>query len=177
VVSVGALGTAVGLAAHGTPEEGTDVLTVPARVTQSSSLHGAGVSADGPAEWISDTVHTVDCTGTKACEGETIDCPPGLPCHIICDGLDACDDGVFNCPPGFPCTLSCEGKDACGDSNLNCDETAPCNIECGTDDAACEGATVNCGAGPCVATCNGSQAPTMKNCDKSSRCVRCGNEP
>ena len=86
------------------------------------------------------SVFTIDCTGTKACEGEVHDCPPGQPCLIICDGLDACDDGIFNCPAGFPCTVTCEEKDACGDSTLNCSGDAPCTMECGTHYAACEGA-------------------------------------
>lgn len=119
------------------------------------------------------SVHTIDCTGTKACEAQTHDCPPGQPCHIICNGLDACDDGVFNCPAGYPCTVTCEEQDGCGDSTLNCSGDAPCTMECGTNNAACEGAFVDCSSGPCEATCNGSQAPTMADCDQSSRCTQC----
>lgn len=123
--------------------------------------------------WSADSVHTFDCTGTKACEGETLDCPAGSACRFVCDGLDACDDGEFNCPEGFPCSLTCEGKDACGDSNLNCNGAASCTIECGADAAACEGATVNCSSGPCEASCAGSRAPDMKGCDQATRCIRC----
>ncbi|HSF18264.1 MAG TPA: hypothetical protein VLK65_22200 [Vicinamibacteria bacterium] len=119
------------------------------------------------------SVFTIDCTGTKACEGEVHDCPPGQPCLIICDGLDACDDGIFNCPAGFPCTVTCEEKDACGDSTLNCSGDAPCTMECGTHHAACEGAYVACSSGPCEATCKGSQAPMMGDCDQASRCTEC----
>ena len=177
-ILVVSLGIMSGCSTDGNPEEDRGVIAANAGIPQSSTLSADSCPAVCTGGCSSENVCAVDCTGTKACEGRTVDCPAGYACQVVCGGIDSCDDVVFNCPAGYPCTVSCEGKDACGDSSLNCNGTAPCAMECGTHNAACEGATVNCSNGPCEATCDGSEAPTMKNCEGSSSCIRCsGGEP
>jgi hypothetical protein len=115
-------------------------------------------------------VCTIDCIGMTACEGATIDCPPGYACHVICDGQDSCDTATINCPPEYACDVTCTGgNDACGDVNMNCTDGS-CYVQCDAD--ACAGMVVACGTGACSADCQGMPAPQV-DCAAACACQGC----
>jgi hypothetical protein len=114
----------------------------------------------------------MDCTGSSVCSERTIPCPEGLDCLLHCEGRDACDTTNVECPATEACTIECEGVDACGDMDLRCG-AGDCTMVCGVDPLSCEGATIRCGTGNCSATCDGSEPPTLFNCDTAASCNGC----
>jgi hypothetical protein len=118
-----------------------------------------------------DNLCQIDCSPSKACEGETITCPANYDCEVICTSLDSCDTATVECPEDYGCLLVCGAKDGCGDLEFICGD-GPCAMQC-EDLASCEGAQMQCGAGACSATCAANVAAPLVTCGEACSCDPC----
>ena len=93
----------------------------------------------------------INCT-SSACEGSTIQCPPGFSCNVFCMG--SCQDATIQCPDTYPCSVECldSSSPGCQGMIVKCSATGVCGIVC-SPGTACQGATVQCGGAACSAIC------------------------
>jgi len=148
--------------------------------------------------------HT-SCTSAAQCSGSGIciaghchacgtgTAPAGGSCPAICDSCNAglcliscvggasgkCDGGV-TCPPGWDCKVDCVDAQSCQNDTIDCpNDGHACDVQCipSGGNQSCQGATINCGDGPCALTCGGDQgcSGTTFNCGTNSCTPNCNN--
>lgn len=103
--------------------------------------------------------------GCSSCAGGTctFDCPGNIIDGGPCNGL------TLQCPPGWPCHVDC-GDEGCTDVTLQCADGV-CTVDC-SGIGACNGMNVECGIQQCAATCDVFSEPDME-CGGSCDCVAC----
>lgn len=112
-------------------------------------------------------VCVIDCSADGACSTGDVVCPTNLPCRVMC-GDHACTHKV-QCAMATSCDVRCTGTSSCGDV-IQCGH-GPCSATC-SGDSSCTRHT-ECGmACSCDVACTGSDAcGELSKCPMGPSCV------
>ena len=115
----------------------------------------------------------IDCSGSAACAGSAVVCPPGIPCGVNCAGSNACTEGV-DCTGSTACNVVCNGSNACTNAAVACSGSR-CSVVCNGSGSCSQG--IVCDAGRCDLACRGSAscANAPVTCTSNVCNVRCGD--
>ncbi|MBS2015138.1 MAG: hypothetical protein JST00_19765 [Deltaproteobacteria bacterium] len=115
----------------------------------------------------------IDCSGSNACNGATVTCPPGIPCGVTCVGSGVCSQGV-DCMGSTACSVVCNGSNACANAPVAC-SGSQCSVACNGSSSCSQG--IVCDAGRCDLSCRGSSscANAPVTCTSNVCNVRCGD--
>jgi hypothetical protein len=173
----GVISIALSLAAC-TPFGGEEVVDAGSSSGSSGTSSGSSGSPDAtpdgptgpcPAERCSSCaggVCRIDCPGPLC--GDTVTCPPKVPCRVVCTGAKSCEPKTIECADAASCTLDCNGgQDACEKTVINAG-TNPICLSCSSGPRACDNVKCNSGQ-PCSRACFGG------GCTDNASCPNCGS--